>query len=106
LPAVYEEHKGNSVTTSLLVSGARDLPNNEQECLSFSHSVWPCINCITYFPHNTTLQVVKMNPTDIKAFFADLLAFDFPVLRRVVNFGENFQEKYRDVKYRNSFNGE
>lgn len=50
--------------------------------------------------------MVKIHPTDIKVYFADLLAFDLPVLRRVVNFGENFQEKYTDVKYRNSFNGE
>jgi hypothetical protein len=97
LPAVYEVHKGNSVT-SQSVSRARGVTNNEWKGLSFSHSVWPCINCITYFPHNTTLQVVKMHPTYIKVFFADLLPFDPPVLRRVVNFEENFQEKYGDVK--------
>jgi hypothetical protein len=58
------------------------------------------------FPHNTAPHVVKMHPTDTKVFFEDLLAFDLPVLRRVVSFGENFQEKNRDVKYGNSFNGE
>jgi len=45
------------------------------------------------FPANHDATMVKTHPTDIKVFFADLLAFDLPVLRCVVNFGENFQEK-------------
>jgi hypothetical protein len=63
--------------------GAQGAGPHEQwiEGLSFSHSVWPCIKCITNFPNNTTLKAVKMYPTDIKAFFADLLAFDLPVSR-------------------------
>jgi len=39
------------------------------------------------FPAQHDATVVKMHPTDIKVFFADLLTFDLPVLRRVVNFG-------------------
>jgi hypothetical protein len=31
-----------------------------------------------------------MHPTDIIVFFADLLTFDLPVLRPVVNFGGKF----------------
>jgi hypothetical protein len=37
--------------------------------------------------------VVKIHPTDIKVFFADLLIFDLPVFRRVVNFGGEISRK-------------
>jgi len=45
------------------------------------------------FPAQRDATVVKMHPTDIKVFFADLLTFDLPVLRRVVNFGGKFPGK-------------